>query len=558
MLINSFPSYHNIALTLNRENCYGIKPLNVNRCLGFNKTAVTTLHEALSVISLKANAWISSLAEVKMPELLIEESKQQQATKILDMQWTSPRKQMNVFLLQNQNTHLLGSIAILHPSGYPYTQYNLMEMLDTVNDRFLISNDFDLGVEIEDVGYGYLDKTDKISVFGSVEKIVTAYAPITTTINVLGNNQGSEEMLAQRFLTSMFQIAEGTLKPGFTSGGVSYNYNQANDTMDGSFTIPVTPIVNTQTGIVSYVAKDAFNPPSSGGGSTPQNTPPTNINLSNSTIDENLAPGSTVGVFSATGGYGSNSFTYSLVSGTGDTDNAAFTITVNALTINNSPDYETKSNYSIRVRVTDGNNLSYAKQFSITVNDVNETIISPIIKISGDINGLITTGTRQDITITNNGAITDENGITFNDNSILIESPSTGIDLNSDFKIQFQFKTTLTDIVSSTTIFDFRQSDQFTTPRISLGLNPDTFELEMRAIIDFEILRLPITSDTLLDCSFERIAGNNKLTINGIESNVYFYNNDFWDTPIITVGNNIGGNSPLTESTINNIELTIF
>jgi hypothetical protein len=68
-------------------------------------------------------------------------------------------------------------------------------------------------------------------------------------------------MIAQDFLVAMFQIAEGTRKEGFTTGGVSYTYNQENDTITGSFTIPVTPAVDTQTGVISYSAKDAFNPP---------------------------------------------------------------------------------------------------------------------------------------------------------------------------------------------------------------------------------------------------------------------------------------------------------
>src|SRR5258705_113778 len=44
-------------------------------------------------------------------------------------------------------------------------------------------------------------------------------------------------------------------------------------------------------------------------------------------------------------------FTFALVSGTGDTDNAAFTIVGDALKINASADFEVKSSYDIRVQV---------------------------------------------------------------------------------------------------------------------------------------------------------------------------------------------------------------
>lgn len=69
--------------------------------------------------------------------------------------------------------------------------------------------------------------------------------------------------LAGDFLTAAIQIGEGSFKEGFTVGGVSYQYDQANDTITGTFTVPVTVVVSPQNGSVTYVAKDAFNPPAS-------------------------------------------------------------------------------------------------------------------------------------------------------------------------------------------------------------------------------------------------------------------------------------------------------
>ncbi|NEO57671.1 MAG: hypothetical protein F6K54_34165 [Okeania sp. SIO3B5] len=81
------------------------------------------------------------------------------------------------------------------------------------------------------------------------------------------------------------------------------------------------------------------------------NYPPTNLALSNTTINENVPVNKVVGTFS-TADSDDNTFTYQLVSGNGDTDNSAFTIDSNQLKITDSPDYETKSNYSIRVQTT--------------------------------------------------------------------------------------------------------------------------------------------------------------------------------------------------------------
>jgi hypothetical protein len=58
------------------------------------------------------------------------------------------------------------------------------------------------------------------------------------------------------------------------------------------------------------------------------------------------------------------------VGGTGSTDNASFSIiNGNQLSINVSPDYETKSSYSIRVKTTDQDGASYEEAFTISVID---------------------------------------------------------------------------------------------------------------------------------------------------------------------------------------------
>ncbi|MDH4465545.1 MAG: IPTL-CTERM sorting domain-containing protein [Acidovorax sp.] len=102
------------------------------------------------------------------------------------------------------------------------------------------------------------------------------------------------------------------------------------------------------------------------------NEAPTNINLSASAINENVAANSTVGTFSTTDADAANTFTYTLVAGAGSTDNAAFNITGSSLRISSSPDFETKSSYSVRVRSADQGGLFFERAFTITVTNVNE------------------------------------------------------------------------------------------------------------------------------------------------------------------------------------------
>ena len=102
------------------------------------------------------------------------------------------------------------------------------------------------------------------------------------------------------------------------------------------------------------------------------NAKPTDLALSKTNVDENVAANTVIGTFSSTDP-DSNTFTYSLVSGLDDVDNNAFTIDGNSLKINNSPDFQTKSSYKIRVRTTDDGNLTFEKGLTINVNNNVET-----------------------------------------------------------------------------------------------------------------------------------------------------------------------------------------
>ena len=103
------------------------------------------------------------------------------------------------------------------------------------------------------------------------------------------------------------------------------------------------------------------------------NEAPTDIGLAPASIFENQASGTSVGSFTVTDADSGDTATYSLVEGTGATDNTAFTIAAGDLQTAAVFDYETQSSYSIRVRVTDTAGLSFEKQFTITVVDVTES-----------------------------------------------------------------------------------------------------------------------------------------------------------------------------------------
>ena len=104
-----------------------------------------------------------------------------------------------------------------------------------------------------------------------------------------------------------------------------------------------------------------------------KNVTPTDISLSNNTIDENEAS-ATVGVLTTTDGNLVDIHTYSLVAGAGDTDNASFQINGDILEAAVSLNFEPpgKETYSVRIKTLDYRGLSFEESFTITVINVND------------------------------------------------------------------------------------------------------------------------------------------------------------------------------------------
>jgi hypothetical protein len=93
---------------------------------------------------------------------------------------------------------------------------------------------------------------------------------------------------------------------------------------------------------------------------------PTDISLSASSIAENNAVNAVVGTLSSTDASAGDTHTYSLVTGTGDTDNGSFNISGSDLRAGVAFDFETKASYSIRVRSTDKGGLFTENVFTVT------------------------------------------------------------------------------------------------------------------------------------------------------------------------------------------------
>ncbi|MEG2803482.1 autotransporter domain-containing protein [Stenotrophomonas sp.] len=98
------------------------------------------------------------------------------------------------------------------------------------------------------------------------------------------------------------------------------------------------------------------------------NSPPTDITLSSNTVAQSGAPNQAVGSLGSTDPDIGSTFTYALVAGPGDTDNAGFTIVGTTLRATN-PSALAAGARSVRVRTTDEGGATYDRAFVLNVID---------------------------------------------------------------------------------------------------------------------------------------------------------------------------------------------
>ena len=102
------------------------------------------------------------------------------------------------------------------------------------------------------------------------------------------------------------------------------------------------------------------------------NAAPTGLSLDNSTVNENLPLGTSVANMVSTDS-DDEVHTYSLVSGSGDTDNSSFAIAGSELQTNEVFNHEVKNQFSIRLQTQDPSGETFSKSFVIDIGDVNDT-----------------------------------------------------------------------------------------------------------------------------------------------------------------------------------------
>ncbi len=148
------------------------------------------------------------------------------------------------------------------------------------------------------------------------------------------------------------------------------------------------------------------------------NEAPTDIGLVPATLDEQQPVGTTVGTLTTTDPDSNQSFTYSLVSGDGSTDNAKFQIVGNVLKTNAVLSFNTQSTYSVRVRSSDAGELSTEKVFTIQLNQVAISLL--------DLGGPAVTWVKRQPPVTVLPQITVNNSLSLAGGTLTISMTTVG------------------------------------------------------------------------------------------------------------------------------------
>ena len=260
-----------------------------------------------------------------------------------------------------------------------------------------------------------------------------------------------------------------------------------------------------------------------------ENEPPTLIMLSGNEVAENATSDTVLGVLTSEDPDEGDSFRYTLVEGTGDSDNGMFKIlnSTNELATSGAAnlDFETASNLSVRVASTDAGGNSYEQAFLIRVTNVNEPPLSIELdnssvmerQNSGTLVGNLTS-TDSDGTDTHTFALVSGSGDT-NNNLFRI----TDGQLQTSKKLNVNTHPTASIRISSTDAGGLSFEQQLTITITDTPDAPTDIELDGNSIKKFERTGTFIGNFSATDSDEDDSHTFHLADKNGTDNDLFFY-----------------------------------
>jgi hypothetical protein len=239
---------------------------------------------------------------------------------------------------------------------------------------------------------------------------------------------------------------------------------------------------------------------------------PTGLALSKNRINENLPANSLVGLLSASDSDVGDAITYSLVTGTGSDDNAAFSIFGSQLLAKNGFDFETDSSYTVRVRATDSTARSVESVFSISVDNVNE-VPSGIVLSSNSVAENRPVGTSLALLSTTDSDLGETYTYSFIPTAVFGDNVNfeiVGNELRSKIKFNYEVRSTYQVSIRSTDSsglsvdvpLAFNVTDVNELPPVAVA---DSAKTTTDSIVIINVLGNDTDADSTIDVSTVRI-----------------------------------------------------
>ncbi|PHJ54510.1 hypothetical protein VF06_37475 [Nostoc linckia z4] len=183
MVLETFAIKSKLCITLDANTGSTVKPLLTYT--PYNKAGYRLIHEYLEIENLKAVGWIYSLTEVEFPVFELEDTESKQLLTAINLEWNSPRIQMDVVLDVGNtlNWQRIAAYSLLNSSPYPYREYSLGN--HSLGDNSMI------GLQIRNVGFGLLQNgtkgQDKVTAFADLKRVVTLERIVDTSQKIANN-----------------------------------------------------------------------------------------------------------------------------------------------------------------------------------------------------------------------------------------------------------------------------------------------------------------------------------------------------------------------------------
>nr|MDJ0937805.1 cadherin domain-containing protein [Kiloniellales bacterium] len=397
------------------------------------------------------------------------------------------------------NGTAVGSIGPSLPAGVTYT-YSLV---DDAGGRFAIDSTSGAVTVADGSRLDYeAAASHSISVYAVGSDSSTTIESFTVSLNNM--NEAPENLTL-----SGNSVAEGaangtaigTVAASDPDSGESFSYTLADDA-GGRFAIdPSTGAITVADGTLLDFDTDSSHAVTvrvaDAGGLTyteaftiavtdqPDN-PPTDLNLSGTTVAENAANGTFIGTASATDADVGETFTYALTDDAGgrfaiDPASGQVTVVDGSLL-----DHEAAGSHDITILVTDSTGLTYTEVFSITVSDVDEFDVGAVTDSDATANsisesaangsyvGVTALATDADTTDTVSYSLDDDAGGRF------AIDPSTGaITVADSSLLDYETATSHTVTVRATSTDGSTSTETFT-----VNLSDDTSEAAVGPVTD--------------------------------------------------------------------------